>query len=70
MKSLFLATAAATFVVAAAPAFASPSDDAMWDMIPYPHVEACHFVNEPVRLPDGRVVYRVVQVCSRDGTAK
>ena len=64
MKTLFLAAAAATLVIAATPAFASPASDAEWDITPYPLAAPCHFVREPVTLSKGRVVYREVQVCS------
>jgi hypothetical protein len=63
MKTLLLATAAATLVIGAAPAFASPASDAEWDITPYPVATPCHFVREPVTLSNGRVVYREVQVC-------
>ena len=65
MKNLLLAAAAATMVIAVSPAFAaSPADDAEWDRTPYSPPVTCHFVREPVRTPDGHVVYREVQVCS------
>jgi hypothetical protein len=64
MKTLFLAAAAATLVIAATPAFASPASDAEWDITPYPLAAPCHFVRQPVTLPNGRLVYREVQFCS------
>jgi hypothetical protein len=62
MKTLVLAAAAATLMIAA-PAFASPASDAEWDITPYPLAGPCHFVREPVTLPNGRLVYREVQFC-------
>ena len=64
MKNLLLAAAAATLVMGAAPAFASPAGDAEWDITPYPLAVPCHFVRQPVTLPNGRLVYREVQFCS------
>jgi hypothetical protein len=63
MKNLLLAAAAATFVIAAAPAFAGHSDDVhdWWGQSP---AATCHFVREPVRMSNGHVVYEEVEVCS------
>jgi hypothetical protein len=63
MKNLLLAAAAATLVLGAAPAFASPADDAQWDITPQSPSLPCHFVREPVRMPNGHVAYEEVQVC-------
>jgi hypothetical protein len=64
MKNLLLAAAAATLVIATAPAFASPAEDAEQGIAGYPSVGSCHFVKEPVTMQNGRVVYREVQVCN------
>ena len=64
MKNLLLAAAAATLVIGAAPAFASPANDAEWDITPQAPAATCHFVREPVTMSNGHVVYREVQVCS------
>jgi hypothetical protein len=64
MKNLLLAAAAATLVIGAAPAFASPADDADNGIAVYPPVGSCHFVREAVTTQNGRVVYREVQVCN------
>jgi hypothetical protein len=64
MKTLLFAAAAATLVITAAPVFASPANDAEWDITPYPLAAPCHFVRAPVTLPNGRVVYREVQFCT------
>jgi hypothetical protein len=50
--------------MATAPAFASPADDAEWGVAPYPSGGQCRFINEPVTMQNGRVIYRQVQVCS------
>ena len=62
MKNLLLAAAAATLVIGAAPAFASPANDAEWDITPQAPAATCHFVREPVTMSNGHVVYREVQV--------
>ena len=59
MRNLLLAMAAATLVIGAAPAFAGHSDDVHNN----PGVR-CHYVREPVRMPDGHVVYQTDEVCS------
>jgi hypothetical protein len=64
MKNLLLAAAATTLVFATAPAFASLADDAEQGVAGYPPVASCHFVNEPVTMQNGHVVYRQVQVCN------
>ena len=64
MKNLLLAAAAARLVIGAAPAFASPANDAEWDITPQAPAATCHFVREPVTMSNGHVVYREVQVCS------
>ena len=64
MKTLLLAAGAATLMIAAAPAFASPASDAEWDITPQAPAATCHFVREPVTMSNGHVVYRDVQVCS------
>jgi hypothetical protein len=64
MKTLLLGAAAATLVIAAAPAFASPAGDAEWDINRYPLAAPCHFVRQPVTLPNGRVAYQEAQFCS------
>ena len=64
MKNLLLAAAAATLAIGAAPAFASPANDAEWDITPQAPAATCHFVREPVTMSNGHVVYREVQVCS------
>jgi hypothetical protein len=59
MRNLFLAMAAATLLIGAAPAFAGHSDDI--------HDNAdvrCHYVTKQVRMPDGHVVYRTDEVCT------
>jgi hypothetical protein len=56
MKKLLLATAAAALVLGAVPAFASPADDAQWDITPQAPALSCHFVREPVRMPNGHGV--------------
>jgi hypothetical protein len=63
MKNLLLATAAATLVMGAAPAFASPASDAEWGITPQPPAATCYFVRGPVRLPNGHMAYEEVQVC-------
>jgi hypothetical protein len=63
MRNLLLAAAAATLLFASAPAFASPSEDAEWDITPQAPAASCHFVGEPVTIANGHVVYREVQVC-------
>jgi hypothetical protein len=62
MKNLLLAVAA-TLLFAGAPAFASPSEDAEWDITPQAPAASCHFVREPMTTPNGHVAYREVQVC-------
>jgi hypothetical protein len=65
MKSLLLAAAAATMVIAVAPAFAAaPADDAENDRSTYPSAGTCHFVREAIPTANGHVVYRNVQVCN------
>jgi hypothetical protein len=66
MKNLLLAllaASAATLVIGAAPTFASPANDAEWNITPQAPAAACHFVREPVTLSNGRVAHREVQVC-------
>jgi len=63
MKNLLLATAAATLVLGVAPAFAAPANDAEWDITPQAPAATCHFVREPVRMPNGHIAYEEVQVC-------
>jgi hypothetical protein len=68
--SLWRAAAATTaaarimLVIGAAPAFASPANDAEWNITPQAPAATCHFVREPVTLSNGRVVHREAQVCS------
>ena len=64
MKNLLLAAAAATMVFAVSPAFASHAYEARWDLLPYPSSLPCHFVRQAIRTQDGRVTYKVVQVCN------
>ena len=64
MKNLLLAAAAATMVIAVSPAFASPTDDAEWNVGPYPSASTCHFVREAVPTQNGHVTYQMVQVCN------
>jgi len=64
MKNLLLAAAAATMVIAVSPAFASPANDAEWDLTPYPSTSTCHFVREAVGTQNGHVIYQTVQVCN------
>ena len=65
MKKVLFATAAATMFVAISPAFAaSPADDAEWDRRAYPLAGECHFVKQPVMLPNGHLVFQTQQVCS------
>jgi hypothetical protein len=64
MKNLLLAATAATLLIGAAPAFASPANDAEWDITPQAPAATCHFVREPVTMSNGHVVYREVQFCS------
>ena|ERR1700722_7923049 len=65
MKKVLFATAAATMFVAISPAFAaSPADDAEWDRRAYPLAGECHFVKQPVMLPNGHLVFQTEQVCS------
>ena len=64
MKNVLLAAAAATMVIAVSPAFASPTDDAEWNVSPYPSASSCHFVREAVPAQGGHVAYRMVQVCN------
>ena len=64
MKTLLLAAAAATFVISAAPTFANYADFVHQGIgVEYPGYN-CHFVREPVRMPNGRAAYRVVEVCN------
>ena len=63
MKTLLLAAAAATFVFAAAPTFAGYADFVHYGLgVDHPY--NCHVVTEPVRMPNGRVVNRAVEVCN------
>jgi len=65
MKKLLITVAAATVLVAAAPAFAAaPTDDAEWGRSPYPSVGDCHFVLKRMITPIGRVVLQEQQVCA------
>jgi hypothetical protein len=64
MKNLLLAAAAATMAIAVTPAFASPADDAEWNLSTYPSAGVCHFVKEAVTAQNGRVIYQTVQVCN------
>jgi hypothetical protein len=73
MNKLLITAAAATMLIAAAPAFAtSPTDDAEWDRSPYPSAGECHFVlhrmitpNVLHRMitPNGRVILERQQIC-------
>jgi len=64
MKRLLVTAAAATMLIAAAPAFAnSPADDAEWDRTPYPPAGECHFILERMVTPTGRVILQRLQVC-------
>jgi hypothetical protein len=51
-------------VVAVSPAFASIADETENGLAVYPSAGACHFVKEAVTAQDGRVAYRMVQVCN------
>jgi hypothetical protein len=51
VKNLLLAAAAATLVIGAVPAFASPANDAEWNITPQAPAATCHFVREPVTYP-------------------
>jgi hypothetical protein len=64
MKGLLLAAAVAALPFGVAPAFASPGNDAEWNISPYPSAGTCHFVRESVPTQNGHVVYREVQVCN------
>ena len=64
MKNLLLAAAAATLVIGAAPAFASPANDAEWDITPQAPAAPCHFVRQAIRTQNGHVIYKMVQVCN------
>jgi hypothetical protein len=64
MKRLLVTAAAATMLIAAAPAFAnSPGDDAEWDRTPQPPAGGCHFVLERMITPSGHVILQRQQVC-------
>jgi hypothetical protein len=64
MKKLLVTAAAATMLIAAAPAFAaSPADDAEWDRSTYPSAGDCHFVLQRMMTPSGRVILQRQQVC-------
>jgi hypothetical protein len=64
MNKLLITAAAATMLIAAAPAFAaSPTDDAEWNRSPYPPAGECHFVLQRMMTPSGRVILERQQVC-------
>jgi hypothetical protein len=65
MKKLLITAAAATMLIAAAPAFAaSPTDDAEWGRSPYPSAGDCHFVLQRMITPTGHVVFQQQQICT------
>jgi hypothetical protein len=51
-------------VIAVSPAFASIADETEWNLGVTPSAGACHFVKEAVTAQNGRVAYRLVQVCN------
>ena len=64
MKKLLVTAAAATMLIAAAPAFAnSPAEDAEWAQSTYPSAGECHFVLQRMMTPNGRVILQRQQVC-------
>ena len=64
MKKLLVSAAAATMLMAAAPAFASsPADDAEQGYSTYPSTGECHFVLQRMVTPNGRVILQRQQVC-------
>jgi hypothetical protein len=64
MKKLLVSAAAATMLMAAAPAFAtSPAEEAEQGYSTYPSVGECHFVPQRMITPNGRVVLQRQQVC-------
>jgi hypothetical protein len=64
MKNLLLAAAIAALPFGVASAFASPANDAEWDIGNNPTSLPCHLVREAVTMQNGHVVYRNVQVCN------
>jgi hypothetical protein len=64
MNKLLITAAAATMLIAAAPAFAtSPTDDAEWDRSPYPSAGECHFVLHRMITLNGRAILERQQIC-------
>jgi hypothetical protein len=65
MKKLFVSAAAATMLMAAAPAFASsPADEAEQGLRTYPSAGQCHFVRERMVTQNRHIVFERHQVCN------
>jgi hypothetical protein len=63
MKKLLVSAVAVTMLMAAAPAFAGPADDAEQGLSTYPSAGECHFVLQRMITQSGRIVLQRQQVC-------